>query len=104
MLGDSIPYVSGLAALIWFSIQIWSARVIQHWWANKQMVWKSKKIARLRSREKVIVAKLAALEKVRVAKAEAREIVESAKVEAAQSAAHDSVQIAEETQGDASKV
>jgi hypothetical protein len=90
-LGEGITYAGAFAGLVWFSIQIWMSRVIQHWWANKQMVRKAKKIAKLRAKEKIIVAKLAALERVRVARAAAREMVESAKVEAAVDAAHDVV-------------
>jgi len=104
-LGNSIPYLSGLAALVWFCIQIWASRAIQHWWNNVREVRRAKRLVRLRAREKVLVAKIEALAKVRQARVEARDIVEQAKVVAALDAAHEHVRQTVEGPGaDASKV
>lgn len=86
-----LPAVAAGVALFWYLIQIWESRTVQHWLANRQMVRKAKKIARLRAKEKVISAQLEALESIRQAKADARDRVEIAKVEA------EKLQIREET-------
>ena len=91
-----LPYIAAIAGFIWYCIQIWESRTIQHWWRNFQMKRKAKKIARLRAREKVIIAELDALNVVRAARVEAREKVETAKVEAAKEAAHAAVESQEE--------
>ena len=93
-----LPYVAAVVGLVWYCIQIWESRTVQHWWNNRQMILKARKIARLRAREKVIVAKLEALETIRAAKHAAVEKVETAKVEAAKQVLHENVQIAEHTQ------
>ena len=77
-----IPIFAAFVSLIWFSIQIWESRTIQHWLNNRRMVQKAKKIARLKAKEKVIIAQLEALESLRQARADARDKVEQAKVEA----------------------
>ena len=78
-----LPEIAAILAILWYIIQIWESRTVQHWWRNRVMVRKAKKIARLRAREKVIVAQLAALEMVRAARHAAVELTETAKVEAA---------------------
>lgn len=92
-LGDGITYAGALAALIWFCIQIWRSREIQHWWNNRREVYRAKKLVRLRAKETVLVAKIAALAKVRAARVEARDLVESAKIEAATQAVHDTTSL-----------
>jgi len=93
ILGD-LPYVAALAGMVWYTIQIWESRTVQHWWRNRQMVRKAKKIARLRAKEKVIVAQLEALETIRQARVDARTKVEVAKVEAAKLEAHEATETA----------
>ncbi len=103
-LGDSITYAGALAALVWFCIQIWRSREIQHWWNNRQEVRRAKRLVRLRAKEKVLLAKIEALAKVRQARIEARDQVEAAKVEAAKDAVHESVVLETGDQNGASKV
>lgn len=91
-----LPAIAAVAGFLWYCIQIWESRTIQHWWRNRQMKRRAKKIARLRAREKVIIAELDALNVVRAARVEAREKVETAKVEAAKEAAHAAVETQEE--------
>ena len=80
--GD-LPYVAAVAGLIWYLIQIWESRTIQHWWRNRQMVRKAKRIAKLKAKEKVIVAQLEALESIRQARVDARDKIETARLAAA---------------------
>ena len=62
---------------------------------NRQMVRKAKRIAKLKAKEKVIVAQLEALETLRQARVDARDKVEVAKVEAAKMVAHEETVISE---------
>lgn len=89
-----VPAAAAFASLLWFTIQIWESRTIQHWLNNHRMIKKAKKIARLKAKEKVIIAQLEGLESVRQAKAEARDKVEQAKVDA------EKVKIQEENKAD----
>lgn len=89
-----LPVAVAFIALIWYIIQIWESRTVQHWWRNRQLIRKAKKITRLRAREKVIVAQLEALESIRQARVEARDKVEMAKVEAAKLQVHEETEIA----------
>lgn len=91
ILGD-LPYVAALAGMIWYTIQIWESRTVQHWWRNHQMILKAKKITKLRAKEKVIVAQLEALEIKRQARVIARDKVEAAKVEAAMQEVHEATE------------
>lgn len=86
-----LPYFAALAGFVWYIIQIWESRTVQHYLQNRKMVKKAKKIARLRAKEKVIVAQLEALETIRQAKADARDKVELAKVEAAKDKIHEEI-------------
>ena len=76
------PYIAAFAAFVWYVIQIWESRTIQHWWTNRRMIQKARKIAKLKAKEKVIAAKLLALQTVRAAQKEAKAIVTEATVEA----------------------
>lgn len=89
-----LPFVAALAGLIWYVIQIWESRTIQHWWRNRQMVRKAKRIAKLKAKERIIVAQLEAMETVRQAKVDARDKVETAKVEAAKALIRDQTEVA----------
>ena len=100
-LGDGITYAGALAALIWFCIQIWRSREIQHWYHNWQEVKRARRLVRLRAREKVLVAQIEALASVKQAKVEARDKVEAAKVEAALDVVHEA---AKEGSDGASKI
>lgn len=92
-LGDSITYAGALAALIWFCIQIWRSREIQHWWNNRQQVRWAKRLVRVKQQEKIAVAKIEALARLRAARVEARDLLETAKVEAATQAVHDTISL-----------
>ena len=87
-----LPYFAALAGLVWYCIQIWESKTVQHWLENRRMVQRAKKIAKLRAKEKVIVAKLEATELSRHAKIEARDKLELARVEAAKQSVHDVVE------------
>ena len=56
------------------------------------MVRKARRVARLKAKEKVIVAQLEALETLRQARVDARDKVELAKVEAAKITIHEQTQ------------
>ena len=90
-----LPIVAAFAGLIWYVIQIWESRTVQHWWRNRQEVKKAKKLIKLRAREKVLVAKIEALALTRAARVEARDKVEQAKVEAAKLQVHEETRAAE---------
>jgi len=87
-----LPYFAALAGLVWYCIQIRESKTVQHWLENRRMVQRAKKIAKLRAKEKVIVAELEAMELSRHAKIEARDKVELARVEAAKQSVHDVVE------------
>ena len=89
------PIVAALAGFVWYVIQIWESRTVQHWWRNRQEIKKAKKLVRLRAKEKILIAKIEALAQVKAARIEARDKVEAAKVEAAKLQAHEEVKIAE---------
>ena len=78
-----LPYIAAAIAILWYVIQIWESRTVQHWHENRRMVRKAKRVARLKAKEKVIVAQLEALETLRQARVDARDKVEVARVEAA---------------------
>ena len=90
-----LPFIAAVAGLLWYLIQIWESRTVQHWMRNRQMVRKAKRIAKLKAKEKVIVAQLEALETLRQARVDARDKVEVAKVEAAKMVAHEETVISE---------
>ncbi len=89
-----LPLVAAFLALIWYVIQIWESRTVQHWWRNRQEVKKAKRLVRLRAKEKILVAKIEALAQVRAARVEARDKVEQAKVEAAKLQVHEEAELA----------
>lgn len=87
-----LPAVAAGIAAIFYIIQIWESATVRHYLANRKMVRKAKKIAKLRAREKIITAQLAALETVRQAKAIAKETVAVAQAEAAQQVVVESIE------------
>lgn len=76
------PYIAAVAAFLWYVVQLWESRTVQHWWVNRQMVRRLRKIARLKEREKIIAAQLIALQTVRAAQKEAKALIEDAAVQA----------------------
>lgn len=87
-----LPAIAAAVAVIFYCIQIWESATVRHYLANRKMVRKAKKIAKLRAREKIITAQLAALETVRQAKAIAKETVAIATAEAAQQVVIESIE------------
>lgn len=71
-------------------VQLYESRTFQHWKANYLMKRRAKKLAKLRAREKIVVAQIAALEKIRTARKEARDMVAEASAEAAKMVAEES--------------
>jgi hypothetical protein len=80
--GAALGVVSGMAGLIWFCLQIWENRTFQHWIMNRRMVSRARKVARLKAREKILVAKIEALQMQRQARADARALLENAATDA----------------------
>lgn len=73
---------SGLG-IIWFLLQIYKDQTFQNFIHNLKTKKQARKLARLRARERVVIAKIDAIEKVRSAHVEARELVAHEKAEAA---------------------
>lgn len=76
------PPIAAFFAFLFYMVQLWESSTVQHYVRNKRMVWKARKVARLRAKEKVITAQLEALEVVRQARTEAKELVATAAAEA----------------------
>lgn len=83
-----LPGVIAIIPAIYYLILIWESKTVQHWINNRRMVWRARKIARLRAKEKVITAKLEAMRVLKVARQDARALVEGAKVQAAKDVVH----------------
>jgi hypothetical protein len=90
-----LPFIAAFFGLVWYLIQIWESRTVQHWWRNRVEVKRAKKLVKLRAREKVLVAKIEALALTRAARVEARDKVERARVEAAALQVHEETRAAE---------
>lgn len=87
-----LPLFAALVAIIWYSIQIWESATVRNYLNNRRKINKAKKIARLRGKEKLILAQLDALETVRAAKATAKEVLAVATAEAAKQVTADSIE------------
>jgi hypothetical protein len=87
-----LPLFAALVAIVWYSIQIWESHTVREYLSHRQKIRKTKRVAKLRAREKIILAQLDALETVRVAKATAKEVVAVAAAEAARQATADSIE------------
>src|ERR1700687_3394194 len=74
--------IGAIFGIVWYTIVIYESRTFQHWKRNRQMKKRAKKLAKLRAKERIVLAEIDAIEKVRSARVEAREIVEHAKVDA----------------------
>lgn len=71
------PALAALAACIWYGVQIYESRTVQHAVNNWLQKRRAIKVFRLRAKATVLAAEIEALEKVRAAKREARELVET---------------------------
>ncbi len=87
-----LPPMAAALSVVWFLICIHESRPFQHWKMNWIMKHRAKKLARLRAKEKVVVAQIKAIETIRAARVEARELVQTAKSQAAQIVVHESVE------------
>lgn len=76
------PPVAAFVAFTFYMIQIWESQTVQNYVRNWRTLQKTRKIARLKAKQKVVTAKLDALEVVRAARVEAKELVATAAVEA----------------------
>lgn len=83
ILPQLVGVVAAVVAMCYYSICMWESRTVQHWYNNRKLVQKAKRVARIRAEQKVLLAELEALEVVREARALAVEKVEAAKAEAA---------------------
>lgn len=77
------PAIAGFAALVWYTIQIYESATIQKYMEARRTRIKTKRVARLRAEQRVLVAELEALEVVREARVVAEDKVAKATHEAA---------------------
>jgi hypothetical protein len=85
-LGYLPPFLNilgAIAALIWFIICIKESRTFVTWARNRQAKWNVRHLAKLRAREKIVVARIEAAEKLRQARVAARELIDHEIAEAA---------------------
>ncbi len=88
-----LPHIAAVLSIVWFFICIYESRTVQHWKSNYTMRRRARKLAKLKAREKVVIAQITALETVRAAKVEAREMVADAKVEATKLMIHEDAKL-----------
>lgn len=79
-----LPPVASIFAIVVCLITIYESRTFTRWWANHIRCQRAKKLARLRAKEKLVIAEIMALETKRAAKVEASEMVLDAAATAAQ--------------------
>ena len=75
--------IAGTAAFIWFVICIKESRTYQHWIRNRAMKRNSRRLMKLKAREKIVIAKIEAAEKMRQARVAARDLIDHEIAEAA---------------------
>lgn len=83
-----LPAIASLAAVIWYGIQIYESETVQtriDRWKKKR---KARLIAKIRAKQKVLLAELEALEVIQTARAAASETVARATTEAAKELAN----------------
>lgn len=83
-----LPVFAAFIAAVWYMIQIYESETCQHWLERRRMLRKARLIAKLRAKQKVVLAELEALELVREARSVAQEKVKRASHEAAVDATH----------------
>jgi hypothetical protein len=81
-LPQAMAVVAGLIGAAYYTISIWESRTVQQWVTRRRMRRKAKTIARLRAKEKVIMAQIEALKLLRLARHEAAVRLEAAEYEA----------------------
>jgi hypothetical protein len=86
VLGTLVGYLPPVAALIGIIvglIAIYESQTFRHWKYNRDQRVYSKKLAKIRAREKKVLAVLQATETARAGRVEARELIADARSEAA---------------------
>lgn len=78
-----LPAAAALGAFCWYMIQIYESRTFQHWINNRKIIWRARRLAKLRAQEKIVLAKIEALATVKAAEREARAKVADAATTAA---------------------
>lgn len=92
-----LPAIAAAGAFVWYLIQIYESRTVQHWLANRKMVQRARKLAKLRAQEKMVLAQIEALATVKTAERAARAKVADAATEAAKEVIQAETQIKEDT-------
>lgn len=82
-LASLLPAFAALAAIIWYAVQIYESDTCQKWIEKRRMKRKAALIARLRAKQRVVLAELEALTLVRDARVVAERKVSVATAEAA---------------------
>lgn len=79
-----LPPIAALLGIIWYAITISESATFQAWWTRVKASRRAKKLAKLKAKEKLVIAEIQAIETVRAAKVEASELVAGAKADAEQ--------------------
>lgn len=82
-----VAAMAGLLAIVWYSISIYESDTAKTWRTEHTQRRKTRRISRLRAKERVITAQLEALELRRSAAASAAELMRSAEQTAAEKVA-----------------
>lgn len=82
-LASLLPAFAALAAIIWYAVQIYESDTCQKYLEKRRMKRKAALVARLRAKQKVVLAELEALTLVRDARVVAEQKVSVATAEAA---------------------
>ena len=83
-----LPVIASVVSIIWFVIQITESHTFVTWHNNWKTRSREKKLARLRAKEKVLVAEIHATETIRAAHADAQELLATAKMTAIMDIVH----------------
>ena len=82
-LPTTVGVIGGIFSIIWFALNIADHATVRAWFERRAERIRTKKLARLRAKQKIIEAQLVAAEHVRGARAAADDLVEHAKAAAA---------------------
>lgn len=86
-LAGFLPSLAALVGVVYYVIQVYESNTCQKWLEKKRQTRKTRRLARLKAEQKVLVAEIDALEVVREARAIAAEKVAVAAHEAAKEVA-----------------
>ena len=82
-LPTTVAVIGGILSIIWFALNIADHATVKAWFERRAERIRTKKLTRLRAKQKIIEAELVAAEHVRGARAAAEDLVEHAKAAAA---------------------